>query len=151
MVSWEQPELDGMPHRAVVEVAGLPVTQGSKNCYRQGGRCVVVEVNEKELKPWRQAVAAAAQQVAGTVFFGEGVPVEAQITFRLPRPKSLPKRVLHPVAERSGDLDKLERAVYDALTGVLFKSDAQIVHHDVGKRFTDGPCGVTISLAEVME
>jgi crossover junction endodeoxyribonuclease RusA len=61
----------------------------------------------------------------------EGVRVT--MAFYLPRPQSLPKRVSAHV--KAPDLDKLTRAVFDALTGVAFHDDAQVVDLVATKRY----------------
>jgi hypothetical protein len=55
-------------------------------------------------------------------------PVALRAEFRLPKPASAPKRLrTWPIKARSGDVDKLARACLDALTGVLFADDAQVI------------------------
>lgn len=66
---------------------------------------------------------------------GKHVPVEVWLEFMFVRPPSVPKRRLWPTVKP--DIDKLERAVFDALKGVVFADDGQpvIVH----KRKCYGP------------
>lgn len=52
-------------------------------------------------------------------------PTTVCVTFRFDRPKSLPKRVQAHL--RKPDLDKLTRAVLDALTPVAWPDDAVVV------------------------
>jgi crossover junction endodeoxyribonuclease RusA len=59
--------------------------------------------------------------------------VRVTLAFYLPRPQSLPKRVTAHV--KAPDLDKLTRAVFDALTGVVFHDDAQVVDLVATKRY----------------
>ena len=83
----------------------------------------VVTLDHAKSKGWEQLVKEQAQTVAaGGVFIG---PVVLTVTFRLPRPQSLPKRCLHHT--KKPDVDKLVRATNDALTGVLYIDDSQIV------------------------
>jgi len=63
------------------------------------------------------------------------------VTFLMPRPKSLPKKVHQDV--KRPDLDKLIRAVMDALTGIYYQDDSQVVlisatKNYVGKNDTPG-------------
>ena len=67
-------------------------------------------------------------------------PIEMTIDFRLPRPKTV-RRNLPYVAP---DLDKLIRAVLDALTGVAYVDDGQVV--TIKSTKTYGDPGVTITL-----
>jgi len=68
------------------------------------------------------------------------------LTFFLPRPRSLPKRVRHPI--RKPDADNLAKAVKDALRGIIYKDDAQVITLHVAKVYHEAP-GVEIVLEEV--
>jgi Holliday junction resolvase RusA-like endonuclease len=85
-------------------------------------RAVVTNDNPRT-KGWQQLVASQAQEVADGMIFDGAIAVA--ITFSLPRPVSLPRRVLHHT--KAPDLDKLARAVLDGLQGVLFANDAAVV------------------------
>jgi crossover junction endodeoxyribonuclease RusA len=105
-------------------VVGIAQPQGSTKAFvpRGWSRPVVTSDNPQN-KGWRQCVAVQAQAVAREgQFLG---PVAMAIRFSLPRPVSLPKRILAHV--KAPDLDKLVRSVGDALTGVLYRDDAQVV------------------------
>jgi Holliday junction resolvase RusA-like endonuclease len=105
-----------------VFVEGVPVPQGSKSLSRSG---VMYEAN-KALKPWRLKVAAAALWAYGPdVRFMEG-PLVLAVAFAMPRPKT----VTREFPSVKPDSDKLTRAVSDALTGVVYKDDAQIIRLD---------------------
>lgn len=106
---------------AVFFVTGDPKTQGSMRQMR--GR--VVHDQGPRLMYWRNDVRGKAfDAMAGRAPF-EG-PVHVETRFLLERPKSVPvKKRPQPTAKP--DLDKLARAVGDALTGVCWKDDAQVV------------------------
>ena len=127
-------------------VHGLPISQGSKNPW--GG-----ESNAKKLKPWRAAISAeAGEQMNGRPL--EDGPVRLRANFYFPRPKShfgtgRNARVLKESAPsyvtKTPDLDKLVRAVGDALTDVVLRDDAQIVHLDVWKYWGDAArCDIVV-------
>jgi len=61
--------------------------------------------------------------------------VALNITFYMPRPKSCPKTRLYP--EVRPDVDKLERCVLDALTGVLYADDGQVTDLQSRKRYSE--------------
>lgn len=46
------------------------------------------------------------------------------LVFLLPRPKSLPKKIIHHT--KKPDLDNLTKSIKDALEGIFFKNDSQI-------------------------
>lgn len=125
-------------------VAGLPVTQGSKSAIVVKGatpRAVVVEGKTKKgrdsFHAWRVAVAQEARHVADHVTTD---PVIVALEFTMLRPKSHPKsRRTWPTGARSGDVDKLARAVLDAITGVIVADDSQVVGLSVTKRYGTRP------------
>ena len=112
-------------------VPGDPAPQGSKKAMPIRNRATgkIIKINQVEssakVGPWRERVAIAAHQaMSGRALF-DG-PLSVVLNFVLPRPKSAPKRSTPPATKRP-DLDKLERAVLDALTGVCFSDDSHVV------------------------
>lgn len=115
--------------RRHVFVAGKPAPQGSK---RHVGRGILIE-SSKTVGPWRERVAMAAHLNARGLLCG---PVSVRLDFILPRPKSAPRRSTPPATKRP-DLDKLTRAVLDALTNVWLTDDSQVVHIEASKRIAE--------------
>ena len=122
-------------------VHGVPVPQGSKRAlvHRSTGRAVVIEQGGARHRDWRADVKAAAAAAMRTDGPGphwsylEG-PVGVSICFTVPKPKSAPKtRRTWP--DRRPDLDKLVRAVLDAITGEVIADDAQVVDLQAHKRY----------------
>ncbi len=112
------------PRTCSFEVRGIPAPQGSK---RHVGHGVMIE-SSKKVKPWREAVKAAAieamQKRGITQPFGG--PLQAVIIFALPRPRAAPKSRIYP--DRKPDLDKLLRSTLDALTDAgLISDDSRLV------------------------
>jgi Holliday junction resolvase RusA-like endonuclease len=97
----------------------------------------VIHSRGEALILWRTMIGLEARKVGA---FPVPNPVEMTIDFRLPKPKTV-KRDLPYVAP---DLDKLIRAVLDALTGVAYVDDGQVV--SITSTKTYGIPGVTISL-----
>lgn len=104
---------------------GLPRSQGSK---RHVGRGIMIE--QTEVKEWRGVVAVAASNaMRGTPLLADAC--KAVLVFRFPRPAGhfKPTGELRasapwwPASSRGGDIDKLQRAVFDALTGVVYVDD----------------------------
>ena len=103
-------------------IAGNPAPQGSK---RHVGNGVMVE-SCKRVKPWRETIKFALRGEDGQpVARFEGALV-CILDFILPRPVSTPKKRT-PAAVKKPDLDKLIRSTTDAMTGILYADDAQIV------------------------
>ncbi|HUT62221.1 MAG TPA: RusA family crossover junction endodeoxyribonuclease [Phycisphaerae bacterium] len=122
-----------------------PMPGGSKSAFynKNLGRAMVVDAC-KHSKKWRNQVVLFAHQAhEGPLLTG---PVLLSVKFLLPRPKGhygTGKRaeVLKASAPqyplKKPDLTKLTRAAEDALTGVLWVDDAQIVSQVVSKRYID--------------
>lgn len=110
-------------------VYATPQPQGSAKAFVIAGRARVTSDNRK-LKPYRQEVAGAALAALSGLgialpFAGKHVPVQVGMRFFLAKPPSIPKKRWAPVVKP--DLDKLQRATTDALTGILYADDSQIV------------------------
>ena len=104
------------------EVHGLPQTKGSTRAFvKDDGRPQVVSDNAR-LKQWEQAVGWSARAAGATLNNGA---VALDVIFYLPRPLRARAEDL-PVTRP--DLDKLVRAVLDALTGICYKDDGHVVH-----------------------
>ena len=104
---------------------GQPAPQGSK---RHVGRGIMVE-SSKAVKPWREAVKAAALDALPTPWTPLAGPLTVRMVFTMPRPKSAPKSRVAP--DRIPDLSKLARATEDALTDVgVWEDDARVVDYE---------------------
>ncbi len=106
-----------------LEVRGIPKPQGSMRAFVVKGRPIITS-STKGLKVWRDLVALAAQAQAPQELI-EG-PIHIDLDFRLPKPKAEPKRK-RTWPSRRPDLDKLIRAILDALTGIVFRDDSQVI------------------------
>jgi Holliday junction resolvase RusA-like endonuclease len=95
-------------------------------------------------KAWKATVIAqiVTQKPASPV---EG-PLALSLRFYLPRPQSLPKREHFHV--KRPDCDNLAKAVKDALKGVVYRDDSQIVQLTVTKEYGPAP-GVGIRVERV--
>lgn len=70
-------------------------------------------------------------------------PLMAELTFYLPKPPSVPRRVTYPATKP--DLDNLAKSVFDALEGELFTNDSRIVDKFLRKRYGE-PARVEIAI-----
>ena len=127
-----------------IPVIGIPAPQGSK---RHIGHGIMIE-NSKRVKPWRQDVKEAALNH----YQGEVIDqaVEIEIIFIFVRPKShfgtgknsrklKPSAPVFVTSKGIGDIDKLQRSTYDALSessgGNVLKDDSLIVQNRNSKRY----------------
>lgn len=133
------------------EVLGLPSPQGSK---RHVGNGIMVE-SSKTLATWRDSLTIAARQAAikHRVLFDE--PVQVEVTFRCPMPRSRKKAVRDAgIGPKSTapDLDKLQRALGDALeAGGLLTNDAVIARWVATKVEVTGWTGAAIKITPLKE
>lgn len=115
-------------------VPGEPAPQGSKSFkgMMPNGRARMVE-SSKAVGPWRERIALAAHQSGAGMMPGA---VAVDLRFVMPRPASTPKRRTPPAIKRP-DLDKLARAVLDALTGIVFADDSRVIDLHAHKRLAE--------------
>ncbi len=135
-------------------VPGIPVPKGSARAFvnRYTGRASVVQTNADKQKPWASLITLSAQEVGLHPVVGVGITLG--LTFRMPRPKShfKPDGSVRPrfaTVEhvKKPDIDKLIRCVVDALTGVAYVDDSQVVIISAVKRYAcpaDAGCFIQI-------
>ena len=131
------------------QVFGVPIPKGSmKSFMRPGMRFPIVTHDNLKSRPWADGIRLQAQQHAPAGGPWDGA-VELHATFYLPRPKSLPKRIMYPT--KKPDLDKLVRNLKDALKGVIYLDDAQVIHTVSAKHYAtaEAPPSVVVSLRRV--
>lgn len=115
-----------------VFVPGHPSVKGNLVGYKMGNRVRLVERSGETQRAWSAMVRDRADQARWRAGPHPGA-VSCAIDFVLPRRKSAPKTRTDPHT-RKPDVDKLARAVLDALTGVTWLDDAQVVDLRVTKR-----------------
>jgi crossover junction endodeoxyribonuclease RusA len=116
------------------KVPGIPRPQGSSKWIRSATTGKSIPGRNPALANWRSRVADFAMNAWGDMPVLLG-PLKIQLHFRFPRPKShygagRNAEKLKPSSPLSHiqrpDLDKLVRAVFDGMTGIIFKDDSQI-------------------------
>lgn len=148
-----------------VMVGGKPEPQGSVKAFvptlksgqpvrrPDGGIVVNLTSDNPALKAWRETVAAAARETGCEP--REDIGVRVDVTFFLKRPEA------HVGTGRNAgvvkdsapafplvrpDVDKLLRAILDALTDVVFKDDSQVVELVGRKRYAEPGANVGASI-----
>jgi len=116
-------------------VYGVPQPQGSIKAFMPKGctRPILTSDNAK-LKPWRQQItgtALAAVEPQKFCKITRPFAVELHLAFFFDKPKSV--RAADKTTKP--DLDKLERGVCDALTGVAYDDDSQVTRVTKSKDF----------------
>lgn len=136
-------------------VPGIPRPGGSKRAVKNKRTGKVILIDACKLnKSWRDTVAAFAMDAyRGELLHGA---LKVEFAFTMPRPKShyragkyagelKPNAPKYPITRP--DRTKLIRSTEDALTGVIWRDDAQIVGGEPTKLYGDKP-GVLITIQE---
>jgi crossover junction endodeoxyribonuclease RusA len=120
-------------------VMGTPVPQGSMVSLGRGR----MKSDNPALKGWRDIVAMVAKgeaikwevkRQADKIFpLPKTTPLVVALHFYLA--KNTPQRIAYRFPTVKPDVDKLTRAVFDALTGVLYEDDQQVVGVTAEKNF----------------
>jgi Holliday junction resolvase RusA-like endonuclease len=132
---------------------GVPKAQGRPKFARRGK--FVTAYDPKDSAQYKNNV--AAQIVAqNPVLIPQGVPVKLSLLFILPRPKYhySANGVLKPRFESTRhvtkpDSDNLEKAVKDAMTGIVWHDDSQVDITTKEKKYGEEPRVVITVESEV--
>lgn len=112
------------PRRVITfRVMGKPEPKGSTRAFLpKGWKRPIVTADNPAGKEWAHRIEAVAHSLNEPPFAG---PIAISLLFRMARPKSKPRRVVHHLTRP--DLDKCVRQTLDALTGILFADDAAVI------------------------
>ena len=128
-----------------VRIYGLPVPQGRPRAAKlpSGQIRVYDPVASRDWK--RTVMAQAIEHRPPRLLTGA---LTGEMDFYLPRPKSLPKRIVYPV--KKPDLSNCLKAVEDALRGIVYADDSAIVALRVAKHYATEttPPGVFLRMEE---
>jgi crossover junction endodeoxyribonuclease RusA len=121
----------------VFRVLGVPRAKGSMRAFvTPRGRAHLVDSN-RYLKSWAAGIATGAQLALADLPPADRAlvvgAVRLTLRFALPRPKRLARHVAPHITKP--DLDKLVRGIFDALTGIRWRDDAQVVELLATKRY----------------
>lgn len=130
-----------MPSHAEIVVYGKAEPAGSKRGFAMPtGQVRIVDANPKA-RDWKNLVAlAAAEHWAGADLL-DG-PLRLTATFYQPRPKGhfgtgrnagILKAGAPPFPDKKPDATKLTRGIEDAMTGIIYRDDSQIVEQHIYK------------------
>ena len=120
-------------------VNGKPATKGSWKVTRHGA----LRPDSERERPWANAIAWTAKSLGAKP---TDKPVKVTLQFFFARPK----KPSNPFPSKS-DVDKLSRSALDALTGIVWNDDQQVVDLHATKDFADerGP-GMAVWITAVV-
>lgn len=130
-------------------VYGLPQTKGSTRAFMpKGARFPIITNDNPKNKAWALVVHVAARAARDQRGMTEPLSgaVKLWLGFHMPKPKSLKKYA--PMTKRP-DLDKMVRSIKDALKGVFYLDDAQVVELHAMKFYSNDP-GAEIEIRPIV-
>lgn len=95
-------------------------------------------------KDYKKEIAKAAKE-EGMKPFDKDLPLTLSVCFFITKPKSTKRR--YPTVKP--DLDNLVKAVKDALKGIAWHDDSQVVDSSESKRYAHSAPGVMIRVSEI--
>ncbi len=136
-------------------VYGKPQQMGSKSTFiPKGAKFPIVTDQNKNLKPWKDSILAAARDARPKGFELIDGPSRIWVEFRFLRPKShygakgLKASAPHWYAN-TPDWDKLCRALCDALTGVIYRDDKLVASSSVDCIWVESDPGAKVRIEEL--
>ena len=141
-------------------VLGVPKPAGSKRVFlnKKTGKPIVTDASGQAGKDWRGDVKAAAQRAyQGPLLIG---PIRLVVLFLMPRPKGhfgtgrnagFVKTSAPPWHTIAPDATKLLRGLEDALAGIIYADDGQIVSQFVVKRYGNERSGARVKIIPIVD
>lgn len=130
-------------------IPGEPCAQGRPRFSTAGGFVRAYDpAKSRNYKAYVKAVCAAEAKKQGWLF-NTDLPLEVEIIAGLSIPSSKSKKFKQAAAEgvekptKKPDVDNIAKTVTDALSGVIYKDDKQIVNLTVAKIYSKRP-GVSV-------
>ena len=123
-------------------VTGKPVGKGRPRASTRGG--FVRMYTDAKTLGYEAAIAdEAARAMSGAEPFE--TPMQMQVSCYYPIPKSWPKKIKQEAIDEERfpnvkpDLDNVVKAILDALNGVVYRDDAQVINLVATKRYSTDP------------
>lgn len=138
--------------KIVFTIYGEPVGKGRPR-FSRAGKGVRTYTPEKTAE-YELAVSRAFRRAVHTGSFEKGTPIDMEITAYFAVPKSVSKKKraemltgqLRPT--KKPDADNIAKIICDALNGVAYADDAQVVSVSIEKKWATEPC-VIVKIKEV--
>lgn len=125
------------------KIIGNPVPKGRPRFYKAGN--FVHSYTPKKTRQWEQFVKFQAIHYRPKELWTGAIVMD--LVFWLPRPKSLPKKVINHI--KKPDIENLAKSVMDALEGIIYKRDSQIICLVCDKIYSETEYGVDVKLTEL--
>lgn len=129
-----------------IYIPGKAVPQGRPKFTRTGNGVRTYDPKQSvDYKSWIKHCALQVMEKVGTQIIPRDIPLHMVLTVTITKPASVSKRRLCPVTKP--DLDNVLKTIQDALEGIAYQADQQIVSITATKRYADSG-GVTVVLTD---
>ena len=122
-----------------------PTPKGRPRFTRYGKKRFVKAYTPKKTRNYEEKITEYYRQSPNAYKFEKGIPLAINLVFGMPIPKSTPKSRKEAMFEgiikhtKRPDVDNMAKAVLDALNGIAWEDDSQIVRLTVTKEYTKEP------------
>ncbi len=127
-------------------VPGAAKGQGSLNPFKHPKTGRVIMPQDKKVKSWRERIAICALEARRETL---SEPVAMRMVFLMQKPAK--PAHLYPAGKKRDDLDKHQRAVLDAVSGILVDDDARVCAIHAEKVYSRATPGVAIAVGTMEE
>lgn len=125
-------------------VYGNPIGKQAAKAFYNPKTKHMHKFSPKKTADWEQLIRSVAQDhIPDKLLDG---PLKVSAVFYLLKPESRPKKCRYP--DRKPDHDNLEKALYDALEGIIYTNDSRIVEKTFRKCYGHSP-GVEVTIREI--
>ncbi len=122
-------------NKIIITVYGNPVSKKAHRSYYNKRIGRISTYSDAKQVNWEALIKLIASQHRPEKLLN--CPLSVDATFYLLKPRSKPKKCLYP--DTKPDHDNLEKALYDALEGIVYVNDSRIVDKKFKKRWGDPP------------
>ena len=132
-----------------IYIPGKAVPQGRPRFARRGNFVQTYDAKQSvDYKSWVKHCAMEVMHKTGAQLISRDVPLHMVLNVVIAKPSSVPKRRLCPVVKP--DLDNIQKTIQDALEGIAYQADQQIVSIRSVKRYGKAD-SVTVTLQDWSE
>ena len=133
-------------HQIEIYIPGKAVAQSRPRFARRGNHVATYDAApSRDYKSWVKHCALEVMKQKSMQIIPRDIPLKIILTVNVERPKSCPKSRTLPVTKP--DLDNTLKTIQDALEGIAYQADQQIVSLSATKRYADSG-GVTVVLTD---